>query len=73
MYETVYSVSRLQAALEYVLSNHSDEITNKIVRRLIWNLEFFANVNKLTEVLKPIKTAITLLKSISINLSDCFI
>jgi hypothetical protein len=73
MYETANSVSRLQTALEYVLSNHYDEITNKVIRRLIRNSEFFANVNRLTEVLKPIKTAITLLESASINLSDCFI
>jgi hypothetical protein len=73
IYETANSVLRLQTALEYVLSNHYDEIKSKVIRRLIRNSEFFANVNKLTEVLKPIKTAITLLESASINLSDCFI
>ena len=73
MYETASSVSRLQAALEYVLLNHSDEITSKAVKRIIRNSEFFINVNKLTEVLKPIKTVITLLESANTNLADCLI
>ena len=53
--------------------NNSDEITNKSVRRCIRNSNFFANVDKLTKILKPIKTAVTLLESTSTNLADCFI
>lgn len=53
--------------------NHSDEITNKTVKRILRNSNFFINVNKLTEVLKPIKTVITLLEGANTNLSDCFI
>ncbi|GBC53617.1 ribonuclease H-like domain-containing protein [Rhizophagus irregularis DAOM 181602=DAOM 197198] len=73
MYETTNSVSRLQAALETVLLNNPNDITSKAVKKYIRSLEFFGNVNKLTEVLKPIKTAITLLESANTNLSDCFI
>ena len=53
--------------------NHSNEITNKTVKRILRNSDFFINVNKLTEVLKPIKTVITLLESANTNLSDCLI
>ncbi|CAB4479466.1 unnamed protein product [Rhizophagus irregularis] len=73
MYEAANSVSRLRIALEHVLMNNPDEITNKSVKRSIKSSEFFVNVNKLTKVLKPIKTAITLLESASTNLADCFI
>ncbi|GBC50085.2 ribonuclease H-like domain-containing protein [Rhizophagus irregularis DAOM 181602=DAOM 197198] len=73
MYEAANSVSRLQIALEHVLMNNPDEITNKSVKRSIKGSEFFVNVNKLTKVLKPIKTAITLLEGASTNLADYFI
>jgi hypothetical protein len=53
--------------------NNPDEISSKTVKRSIWNPEFFANVNKLIKVLKPIKTAITLLESANTNLADCFL
>lgn len=56
-----------------MLTNNPEEITNKSVKRSIRNSEFFVNVNKLTKVLRPIKTAITLLESASTNLADCFI
>ncbi|PKC51045.1 hypothetical protein RhiirA1_484677, partial [Rhizophagus irregularis] len=55
-----------------VLKNNPNEITNKSVRRNIQSLEFFSNVDKLTKVLKLIKTAITLLESVNANLADCF-
>ncbi|GET67050.1 ribonuclease H-like domain-containing protein [Rhizophagus irregularis DAOM 181602=DAOM 197198] len=73
MYEAVSSVSRLRMALEHVLKNNPNEITNKSVRRNIRSSEFFSNVDKLTKVLKPIKTAITLLESANANLADCFL
>ncbi|GET54841.1 ribonuclease H-like domain-containing protein [Rhizophagus irregularis DAOM 181602=DAOM 197198] len=73
MYEAANSVSRLRIALEHVLMNNPDEITNKSVKKSIKSSEFFVNVNKLTKVLKLIKTAITLLESASTNLADCFI
>ncbi|CAB4475493.1 unnamed protein product [Rhizophagus irregularis] len=63
MYEAANSVSRLRIALEHVLMNNPDEITNKSVKKSIKSSEFFVNVNKLTKVLKLIKTAITLLES----------
>lgn len=53
--------------------NNPNEITNKSVRRCIRNSNFFANVDKLTKILKPIKIAITLLENASTNLADCFI
>lgn len=56
-----------------MLTNNFEEIINKSVKRSIRNSEFFVNVNKLTKVLRPIKTAITLLESASTNLADCFI
>ncbi|CAB5366112.1 unnamed protein product [Rhizophagus irregularis] len=73
MYEAVSSVSRLRMALEHVLKNNPNEITNKSVRQNIRSSEFFSNVDKLTKVLKPIKTAITLLESANANLADCFL
>ncbi|GBC46481.2 ribonuclease H-like domain-containing protein [Rhizophagus irregularis DAOM 181602=DAOM 197198] len=73
MYEAVSSVSRLRMALEHVLKNNPNEITNKSVRQNIQSSEFFSNVDKLTKVLKPIKTAITLLESANANLADCFL
>uniref|UniRef100_U9SIY8 Uncharacterized protein n=1 Tax=Rhizophagus irregularis (strain DAOM 181602 / DAOM 197198 / MUCL 43194) TaxID=747089 RepID=U9SIY8_RHIID len=73
MYEAASSVSHLRIALEHVLINNPDEITNKIVKHYLRNSDFFANVNKLTKVLKLIKTTITLLESASTNLADCFI
>ncbi|POG76477.1 hypothetical protein GLOIN_2v1769092 [Rhizophagus irregularis DAOM 181602=DAOM 197198] len=63
MYEAASSVSHLRIALEHVLINNPDEITNKIVKHYLRNSDFFANVNKLTKVLKLIKTTITLLES----------
>jgi hypothetical protein len=56
-----------------VLKNNPNEITNKSVKRSIKSSEFFMNVKKLTKVLKPIETAITLLESANANLADCFI
>ncbi|CAB5368636.1 unnamed protein product [Rhizophagus irregularis] len=73
MYEVISSMSRLRIALEHVLKNNPNEITNKSVRRNIRSSEFFSNVDKLTKVLKPIKTAITLLESANANLADCFL
>ncbi|CAB5373801.1 unnamed protein product [Rhizophagus irregularis] len=73
MYEAVNSVSHLRMALEHVLKNNPNEITNKSVRQNIQSSEFFSNVDKLTKVLKPIKTAITLLESANANLADCFL
>ena len=55
------------------MKNNPNEITNKSVRRNIRSSEFFSNVDKLTKVLKPIKTAITLLESANANLADCFL
>ncbi|EXX63970.1 hypothetical protein RirG_147300 [Rhizophagus irregularis DAOM 197198w] len=73
MYEVISSMSRLRIALEHVLKNNPNEITNKSVRRNIRSSEFFSNVDKLTKVLKPIKTAIILLESANANLADCFL
>ncbi|GBC50202.2 ribonuclease H-like domain-containing protein [Rhizophagus irregularis DAOM 181602=DAOM 197198] len=64
MYEAVSSVSHLRMVLKHVLKNNPNEITNKSVRRNIQSLEFFSNVDKLTKVLKLIKTAITLLETV---------
>ncbi|GBC01819.1 hypothetical protein RclHR1_04340016 [Rhizophagus clarus] len=48
VYEAVSLVSHLQMALEYVLKNNPNEITNKSVKRNIQSSEFFSNVDKLT-------------------------
>ncbi|RIA85410.1 hypothetical protein C1645_741603 [Glomus cerebriforme] len=66
IYEATSLVSHLQIALEHILIDNPDEITNKTIKHYIQNSDFFANVNKLTKVLKLIKTAITLLKSSTI-------
>ncbi|PKY62040.1 hypothetical protein RhiirA4_487836 [Rhizophagus irregularis] len=73
MHETANLVLYLWIALEYMLINNPNEITNKLVKQSIKSSEFFANIKKLTKVLKPIKTAITLLESANTNLTDCFI
>ncbi|EXX63809.1 hypothetical protein RirG_148860 [Rhizophagus irregularis DAOM 197198w] len=56
-------MSCLRIALKHVLKNNPNEITNKSVRRNIRSSKIFSNVDKLTKVLKLIKTAITLLKT----------
>ncbi|CAI2195646.1 841_t:CDS:2, partial [Funneliformis geosporum] len=43
------------------------------VKKLIKSSSFFINVDKLVQVLKPVKTAIILLESASVNLADCFL
>ncbi|POG68244.1 hypothetical protein GLOIN_2v1778495 [Rhizophagus irregularis DAOM 181602=DAOM 197198] len=59
-----YCETRWTSMYEAVLKNNPNEITNKSVRRNIQSLEFFSNVDKLTKVLKLIKTAITLLETV---------
>ncbi|CAB4404540.1 unnamed protein product [Rhizophagus irregularis] len=68
-----YCETRWTSMYEAVLKNNPNEITNKSIRRNIRSSEFFSNVDKLTKVLKPIKTAITLLKSANANLADYFL
>jgi hypothetical protein len=55
------------------MRNNPEEITNKNVKKIFRNKAFFINVDKLVQVLKPIKTAITLLESVNTNLADCFL
>ena len=55
-----------------MVSNNSDDIS-KHVKRIIRSANFFTYVDTLVKVLKPIKTAITLLESAHTNLADCFL
>src|SRR5256885_1655772 len=45
----------------------------KVLNEIFKVQNFFLNVDKLTQILKPIKIAITLLESANANLADCFI
>ncbi|CAI2197039.1 13240_t:CDS:2, partial [Funneliformis geosporum] len=52
IYETVASISNFQIALEY----YANEIKSNSVKKLIKSSSFFINIDKLVEVLKPVKT-----------------
>ncbi|CAI2196801.1 10230_t:CDS:1, partial [Funneliformis geosporum] len=56
-----------------VLLNDANEIKSNSVKKLIKSSSFFINVDKLVQVLKPVKIAIILLESASVNLVDCFL
>lgn len=50
-----------------------DEITNKDVKKLLRKHAFYEEVNTLSKILRPIKTAITMVEGEQTNLADAFI
>lgn len=53
--------------------HHSDDITNKKVKRCLRKSEFFEQVSTLSQVLLPVKNAIKILEGDKATLSDVFI
>ena len=50
-----------------------DEITNKDVKKLLRKHAFYKEVNTLSKILRPIKTAIAMVEDKQTNLMDAFI
>ena len=50
-----------------------DEITNKDVKKLLRKHAFYEEVNTLSKILRPIKTAIAMIEDEQTNLADVFI
>ena len=56
-----------------VVLHHSDDVTNKKVKRCLRKSEFFEQVFTLSQILLPIKNAIKILEGDKATLSDVFI
>ncbi|PKY62866.1 hypothetical protein RhiirA4_490174, partial [Rhizophagus irregularis] len=73
MYEATYSFVRMRRALDEVVTNHPEEITNSTVKKYLKKQDFYDKVNTLAKLLRPIKNAILMLEGNQTNLADAFI
>ncbi|CAB5361221.1 unnamed protein product [Rhizophagus irregularis] len=73
MYEATYSFIRMRRALDEVVTNHPEEITNSTVKKYLKKQDFYDKVNTLAKLLRPIKNAILMLEGNQTNLADAFI
>ena len=53
--------------------NHSEEISNDTVKKILKKQKFYDRVNTLAQLLRPIKNAILMLEGNQTNLADAFI
>ena len=60
-------------SINQIVLHHSDDITNKKVKRCLKKREFFEQVSTLSQILLPIKNAIKILEGDKATLSDVFI
>ncbi|CAB5157672.1 unnamed protein product [Rhizophagus irregularis] len=73
MYECANSIVRLKPAFNYILENSKSEISNTAVLTILQKRGIFDDIQKLSEVLLPIKDAILSLERNNTNLADCYI
>ncbi|GES95947.1 hypothetical protein GLOIN_2v1481073 [Rhizophagus clarus] len=73
MYEVAYSIIRIKHALEEIVTNYFDKITNSNIKKILKRHNFYDKVNTLAKLLQLIKNAILLFERNNTNLADVFI
>ncbi|CAB4402080.1 unnamed protein product [Rhizophagus irregularis] len=73
IYKATYSFVRMRRALDEVVTNNPEEITNSTVKKYLKKQDFYDKINTLVKLLRPIKNAILMLEGNQTNLADAFI
>ncbi|RHZ81505.1 hypothetical protein Glove_120g3 [Diversispora epigaea] len=73
LYSTTNSILKAQPVFDWILSEHSEIITNLEIIRILKDEEFFSTCRFIRHIWEPIKESINRVESKSVDLADCFI
>ncbi|RHZ85688.1 hypothetical protein Glove_62g26 [Diversispora epigaea] len=73
LYSTTNSILKTQPVFDWILSEHSEIITNLEIIRILKDEEFFSTCRFIRHIWEPIKESINRVESKSVDLADCFI
>ncbi|CAB4432255.1 unnamed protein product [Rhizophagus irregularis] len=72
MWDCINSIVRLEFAFARVLSEHGNDIKNR-VKDILYDQNFYENCRIITSILHPLKVTVGCLESRTSSLADCYI